>query len=81
MPKRETTVNGLTINTRHFIAMTDAKNDTFAMYGDFCDTEITKLNDIRSRFNELHNELRDLESMPCRMMELEGSNDQPEDGA
>lgn len=81
MPKRETTVNGLTINTRHFIAMADAKNRTFTVYGDFCDTEITKLDDMQSMIDELIDELRDLESMLRRMTGLEGSNDQPEDGA
>lgn len=72
MPKREETVNGVTINTRHFIATVDVKNQTFTVFGDFCDTEIAKLEDVQARIAGLNDELRDLESMLRRMAGLEG---------
>ena len=73
-------VNGVTINTKHFIAGVDTQNKTFAIWGDFSDTEIFKVPDAKnSPFDAMINELRGLELMIQRM--LEETDDQKEDSA
>lgn len=68
--KRQTEeVNAVTVYTKHFIASVDMQNRTFAIYGDFSETEVMRVDepDRCKAFTALVKELTDLEEMLRRL--------------
>ena len=62
-------VNGVTLNTKHYIAGVDVNNKTFTIWSDFSDTEIMEADRPDGACTDLINELKGLESMIRRMLE------------
>lgn len=62
-------VNGVTLNTKHYIAGVDVNNKTFTIWGDFSDTEIMEADRPGGACGDLINELIGLETMIRRMLD------------